>query len=319
MIRHPEGVVEKSGSTFTYEYFIKDHLGNTRLAFRPNGSSKTITQRIVYYPFGHTAEIENSTSNQYKYNGKELQAELNWYDYGMRFYDPVGPRFLTIDPAAEKYYEISPYAYVANNPILYIDPRGDTITVNNTGYIINNDEIDNVVYLQDGDRFVQIGELGGEIDVNEIYANLLEQNIEEAEGIINPFTFKKHVKTNGKWDLKNDKKSIFGFGNDGETTFSFQGEEMESQDIGNHHFGAVSLAYGLFPSEEFILKQAGSYQIKSGTSRPEWQKYKTVQIPGSLRMGIPPSTRRIMLPPYGDDPRDQSWIKSGFNYYKSNK
>ena len=33
-------------------------------------------------------------------------------------------RFLTIDPLAEKYYSISPYAYCNNNPIMYIDPTG---------------------------------------------------------------------------------------------------------------------------------------------------------------------------------------------------
>lgn len=33
-------------------------------------------------------------------------------------------RFLTIDPLAEKYYSWSPYVYVMNNPMKYIDPDG---------------------------------------------------------------------------------------------------------------------------------------------------------------------------------------------------
>ena len=33
-------------------------------------------------------------------------------------------RFTTIDPMAEKYYSISPYAYCADNPIILIDPTG---------------------------------------------------------------------------------------------------------------------------------------------------------------------------------------------------
>lgn len=33
-------------------------------------------------------------------------------------------RFLTIDPLAEKYYSWSPYVYVMNNPLKYIDPDG---------------------------------------------------------------------------------------------------------------------------------------------------------------------------------------------------
>ena len=37
-------------------------------------------------------------------------------------------RFTTIDPLAEKYYSISPYAYVANNPLRFIDPTGKSLT-----------------------------------------------------------------------------------------------------------------------------------------------------------------------------------------------
>lgn len=36
-------------------------------------------------------------------------------------------RFLSTDPLAEKYPNISPYAYVANNPIIFIDPDGREI------------------------------------------------------------------------------------------------------------------------------------------------------------------------------------------------
>ena len=39
-----------------------------------------------------------------------------------------------IDPLAEKYYSISPYAYVANNPINAIDPDGEKIVFVN-GYL----------------------------------------------------------------------------------------------------------------------------------------------------------------------------------------
>ena len=66
-----------------------------------------------------------------KYNGKELQSELdlNVYAYGWRDYDPAVGRFLKIDRFAEKYPERTPYNYAANNPVNYIDVAGDSIQI----------------------------------------------------------------------------------------------------------------------------------------------------------------------------------------------
>ena len=63
---------------------------------------------------------------KYKYNGKEWQDELGlqWYDYGARNYDPALGRWMNIDPLAEKYYPVTPYQYVINNPIANIDKEG---------------------------------------------------------------------------------------------------------------------------------------------------------------------------------------------------
>lgn len=73
-------------------------------------------------------------SYQYKYNGKEFQDEmgLNVYAYGWRDYDPAIGRFMKIDRFAEKYHPISPYSYTANNPLKYMDIKGDSLRVANT-------------------------------------------------------------------------------------------------------------------------------------------------------------------------------------------
>jgi RHS repeat-associated protein len=84
----------------------------------------------------------------YKYNNKELDGRngLNMYDSNMRYYDFPFPHTLTPDPLSEKYYSLSPYSWVANNPINAIDPRGDSIwftiennvaTMHVTGKVIN--------------------------------------------------------------------------------------------------------------------------------------------------------------------------------------
>ncbi|GAB6010280.1 RHS repeat-associated core domain-containing protein [Dysgonomonas reticulitermitis] len=109
-----------------YHYYLNDHLGNNRVVANASG---TVIQKNHYYPFG-TAFAEGTTAEQgkqpYKYNGKELDQMhgLNLYDYSARYYESAIGRFTTVDPLAEKYYSISPYVYVANNPLKYIDPTG---------------------------------------------------------------------------------------------------------------------------------------------------------------------------------------------------
>jgi RHS repeat-associated protein len=60
----------------------------------------------------------------YRYNGKELNADLGLYDYGARWYDPTIARWTRIDPLASEMPEWSPYNYTFNNPILFVDPDG---------------------------------------------------------------------------------------------------------------------------------------------------------------------------------------------------
>ncbi len=49
---------------------------------------------------------------------------LDWYDYGARMYDPALGRFTTQDPLAEDFNSWTPYHFVHNNPINFIDPTG---------------------------------------------------------------------------------------------------------------------------------------------------------------------------------------------------
>jgi RHS repeat-associated protein len=93
----------------------------------------TVQQVTNYYPFGATyfddSAVKASDYQPYKFNGKELDRMhgLDTYDYGARQHDPILARWDRIDPLCEKYYNISPYAYCANNPVRFVDPDGREI------------------------------------------------------------------------------------------------------------------------------------------------------------------------------------------------
>jgi RHS repeat-associated protein len=57
----------------------------------------------------------------------EVKGEGNSYDFGARMYDSRLGRWLSIDSKAGKYPSLSPYSFVANSPILFIDPDGKDI------------------------------------------------------------------------------------------------------------------------------------------------------------------------------------------------
>ncbi|MBO4588306.1 MAG: hypothetical protein J5711_05310 [Bacteroidales bacterium] len=277
--------------------------------------------QFTYKPdsFPTQNQPKNTPVFQSDSSGKEKDSETGYYYFGARYYNSDLSLWLSVDPMSDKYPSLSPYNYCAWNPMKIVDPNGDTIVVNRYGDVIRNDKTDNSVYLSENNKMTRLGELGGEIKADYIYSNLLKKNAERAKSMWNPFRFRKLVKTKGDWDLKNNKKTIYGLGNDNRTTFLYNGNKMESQDLGNHHFGYVAKAFGLF-SEEFILRQAGNYQIKSGTSRSEWQTYENIHlIPKPDPMSTAPIIPQL-LPPYGDDPRDQMWIRRGFaDYEKSIK
>ncbi len=116
--------------TGNYHYFIKDYLGNVRAVIDQQGTLEEVNN---YYPYGALLGGGTVGGNQgvqpYKYGTKELDRQngLDWYDSQARMYDPVLGRTPTLDPKAEDYAPITPYAWCAGNPVLFIDPDGNKL------------------------------------------------------------------------------------------------------------------------------------------------------------------------------------------------
>ncbi len=131
-----EGRLVWDNGEYRYEYFYKDHLGNTRLGFSDyDGDGQVdateITQQENYYPFGLNHEgtyygTATLTDHQYLFNGKELQTELDlqWTAMDWRGLDHQIGRFFGVDPLAEDAYGWTPYRFGFNNPVSFSDPSG---------------------------------------------------------------------------------------------------------------------------------------------------------------------------------------------------
>ena len=137
-IRHDEGRIIDG----QYEYFINDHLGNLRVAFRDSSGTAKISQKQDYDPYG--AELQKISylksawkKSDFKFSGKEFIEETGLNDFGWRQQDPVLGRMWGIDNRAEKYYSQSPMQFALNNPIINIEVNGDTTQY----YDINNNSL----------------------------------------------------------------------------------------------------------------------------------------------------------------------------------
>ncbi len=135
----------------TYTYHM-DHLGSVQLVTDPQGE---IYERVEYTPYGELwieRQQESLQKIPFRFTGKELDAETGLYYFGARYLDPRGSRWISPDPAMEKYLPEAPvsvearernrslpgeggvlspislatYCYAHGSPIVFVDRTGMT-------------------------------------------------------------------------------------------------------------------------------------------------------------------------------------------------
>ena len=80
-------------------------------------STQTIETKRLCYSFEY-----------FTFTGKERDSETGFSYFGARYYDSdILTGWLSVDPMADKYPSLSPYAYCAWNPVRLVDPDGRMI------------------------------------------------------------------------------------------------------------------------------------------------------------------------------------------------
>ena len=104
----------------TTSYYQADGLGSVTSLTNAAG---TAAQNYTYDSFGNIIATSGSIVNNFRFTGREWDAESSLYYYRARYYDSQTGRFNSEDPTQ---FTAGPnfYSYVANDPIYRIDPFG---------------------------------------------------------------------------------------------------------------------------------------------------------------------------------------------------
>jgi RHS repeat-associated protein len=117
-------------------YYFDDQIGSARsMAYVPAGTrTATLCYEGDFYPYGAESIVTNTCPQNFKWTGKERDAETGNDNFDARYYSSVYGRFLSADwsavPAAVPYANLTNpqtlnlYAIVSDNPETYADLNG---------------------------------------------------------------------------------------------------------------------------------------------------------------------------------------------------
>lgn len=104
----------------TSSYYQQDGLGSVTSL---SSSAPALTDTNTYDSFGKLTASTVTSTNPFRYTGREVDQETGIYYYRARYYDPQTGRFNSEDPLR---WANGPafYLYVMNSPVVLTDPLG---------------------------------------------------------------------------------------------------------------------------------------------------------------------------------------------------
>jgi len=288
-------------TTANNPYFhVIDAMGNV---IGDHTGSGSVGQQLAYDAWGRATTVTGTSANTLRWKGLHWESGAavgsdGLYYMRARWYDPGLGRFLSEDPIGIS-GGLNLYVFSTDDPINGADPAGTRHEVcSYTHYYlyIGQKLVDDWKILdkcwEESDPEDALGKVVFRPAIHTIQEkklNLctgipkapkgvdLQKDLDEAKRHpLNLSWFKSQVQNHARWDFKR------------------RGPEYEN--YGNFNYGATGSALGV-PSE-VLVRTAGWYQQKHGDAKSgegHWWD----------REGA-----------YGDDPKDQFWIKLGISYFK---
>jgi len=131
-------------------YYAEDFLGSSRVMTTSTG---TVCYDADFYPFGGERVVTNTCPQNYKFTGKERDAETNNDDFGARYYSSQFGRWTSPDwsaiPAPVPYANLTNpqtlnlYAMVHDNPETFSDLDGHDDAMLQAGKVEVNNQPEN--------------------------------------------------------------------------------------------------------------------------------------------------------------------------------
>ena len=180
-------------------------------------------------------DIKHSQKPPRTFTGKERDSETGFSYFGARYYDSdLMTGWLSVDPLADKYPSLSPYAYCAWNPVRLVDPNGREIRIyykNKSGIAKLFERRKYIVYTPN------MNYLGNNSFVKET-VNALNYVIKgDTQGIINT--------------ISNDQENVV---------------KIKKTYIGNDHYSPKSNTIKYHPQSGLLITDENGNSIEKGQS-----------------------------------------------------
>jgi len=274
-----------AGDPSAHAYYHCDGNGNITALVDTNGF---VVARYQYDPYGNLLGMSGplADANSYRFSSKEWCANSGLYYYGFRYYEPNLQRWPNRDPIGE-FGGLNLYSYVFNNSVNFLDRLGLAIMFVPHDWQGPPTPADTIVHCpsEPSGASVQQNMTTAESLGFKNSSPFLGDNSDPGFGSLagSAVWFYNQVKKGAPWDYKQINPLY--------------------EDFGNFNYGAAGSAFGWDPWT--LQNEAGIAQQKDPDSR-------------GVGRGVPGSRWKSGsgVPPYGDQPKDNEWIKNGIEYHK---